>query len=193
MVGLSSSAFRAALLSTQRTVIRAGALMMLAVVLSGVATPAAALNIVLNFDSGQSESPSFDPDGSKLTTIMQAAELHYQDIIEDSHTLTINYWWEDLGDGLFGHHNLVSQAGGRETEADIRFDTQSGGVEQAWFFDTTPLDDSEYAMHQILWRDLTAIQQVDWFNGAGPMCSRSDIEAMPRLLRRRRRKTVEMF
>jgi hypothetical protein len=168
MLGLLSRALRAALCSTQRTEIRAGALMMLAIGLSSVATPAAAINIVLNFDSGQSESPSFDPDGSKLTAIMQAAELHYQDIIEDSHTLTINYWWEDLADGLFGQHRLVSQSGGRETEADVRLDTQSGGVEQAWFFDTTPQDDSEYAMQQILWRDLSALQQVDWFNGSAP-------------------------
>src|SRR5688572_19066667 len=42
---LLSHALRAALFSTQRTVIRAGALMMIAVVL-GVATPGAAINIV---------------------------------------------------------------------------------------------------------------------------------------------------
>ncbi len=138
--------------------------------LSMAATPAAAINIVLNFDAGMSDSPSFDPDGSKLTDMMQAAESYWQDIIEDVHTLTINYWWDDLDDasGTLGKHGLVSQADGRETEANVRLDTQTGGVERLWFFDTTPSNDSEYAMQQTLWRDLTGAQVANWFNGTAP-------------------------
>ncbi len=92
------------------------------------ATPTIGINIIPIFDSVQSDSPSFDPSGVGLQNLFDYVELYYQDIFEDSHTLTINFWYDDLSDpnGTLGSHSLVSQSGGRETVANIRFDTRSG-------------------------------------------------------------------
>jgi len=137
-------------------------------VVGGLAAPAKALNIILDFDSSQTYT---DPYGVNRTMdlqpIMQAAEAYWEDIIEDSHTITIHYWWEDLATYLAVHNNITT-VGGRETEANIRFDTITGGSARLWFFDSTPTDDSEFDMTQTLYRDLTATQKTDWFNGAPP-------------------------
>ena len=96
-----------------------------------------AIDIVLNFNSGASESPSFDPVGgggvppAGLLSLFQYAESVYEDIFEDTApntTLTINYWYEDLS-GLAGQNAAVAQSndGGaepwRSIEANIRIDT----------------------------------------------------------------------
>ncbi len=96
---------------------------------------------------------------------MQHADSRYTDIFEDTHTLTINFWWEDLdpiSTGTLGVHTLVSQSGGRETVANIRLDN-----DRTWFFDSTPTNNSEFNMQQTLWRDLTATQQSDFYNNFG--------------------------
>ena len=81
----------------------------------------------------------------------------YQDIFEDSHTITINYWYESLSSGI-GDHDLVSQNNGRETEANIKIDPNVN-----WWIDPTPAGDSEFNMQQTFWRDIPG-QQNDWFN-----------------------------
>ncbi len=136
-----------------------------------LASPVAAINIVLNFDPIQSEAPSFDPTRSGLISLFQHAESFYQDVFEDTHTLTINYWYEDLSNNTLGVHNLISQSGGRETVANIRIDTRvgTGGATRGWFIDSTPTTDTEFNMQQTLWRDLTASQRSDWYNfGSSP-------------------------
>ena len=132
-------------------------------------TPASGINIIPIFDAGQSDSPSFDPSGAGLSDLFDYVELYYQDIFEDSHTLTINFWYDDLSDanGTLGSHSLVSQSGGRETVANIRFDTQSFGSERNWFIDSTPETDFEYSMGQTLWRDLSQAEQDDYYNHGG--------------------------
>ncbi len=131
-----------------------------------MASPLAAINIVLNFDAAQSESPSFDPTRSGLISLFQHAESFYQDVFEDTHTLTINYWYDDLDDNTLGIHSLVAQAGGRETVANIRIDTRvgTGGATRGWFIDSTPSTNTEFNMQQTLWRDLNATARADWYN-----------------------------
>ena len=127
------------------------------------ASPVAAINIVLNFDATQSDSPTFDPTGALLQPLFQHAETFYQGVFQDAAantTLTINYWYDDLAT-LIGHHDLLTQttSGGtlpnREISANIRIDTLvgNGGAERNWFIDTTPEDDDEFAMGQTLWRE----------------------------------------
>ncbi|GAB4188281.1 MAG: hypothetical protein Kow00105_02930 [Phycisphaeraceae bacterium] len=129
-----------------------------------------AINIVLNFDSGQSVNPTQDSNASGLQALFAHAESFYQDVFEDiapNTTLTINFWYEDLdtvsSPSTLGLHNLVneSQSGGiwRETEANIRIDN-----DRTWFIDPTPSDNSEFEMGQIFWRDLTSTEQSDFFN-----------------------------
>ena len=126
------------------------------------APPASAINIVFNYNAAASNEPVGDPTGALLIGIMQHVEATYQDIFEDNHTITINYWYEALPAPNTGDHDLVSQSGGRETVANIRFDPNAQAF--GWFWDTMPGDDSEYNMTQTLWRNLTATDQQDHFN-----------------------------
>lgn len=116
---------------------------------------------------------SQDPTGTNLIRLFEYAETFYEDVFEDGgHTLTINYWWEDLdslGTSRLGQHDLIGQTNApvppfpvnycstlvspdplcREDVANIRIDN-----DRSWFLDATPEDDSEFNMQQTLWRDL---------------------------------------
>ena len=129
---------------------------------AGLARTAGAINIVLVYNAASSTEPAGDPTGAALTTIMQHVETFYQDVFEDSHTITINFWYENLGAPNLAVHNLVSQSGGRETEANIRFDPDAQG--NNWYFDATPANNSEFDMGQTLWRDLSGAQRTDFYN-----------------------------
>lgn len=134
-----------------------------------------AIDIVPIFDGVQSESPSFDPNGTVLQQIFDQAESYYEDIFEDeaaNTTVSINYWYEDLS-GLLGLHDLSAQGGtpNRETAATIRINTRvgsGGGPEQNYFFDTSPGDDDEFDIQPILFDDLTSLQQSAFFSGSVP-------------------------
>ncbi|MCH2129583.1 MAG: hypothetical protein MK179_10590, partial [Pirellulaceae bacterium] len=63
-----------------------------------VVSPTWALTINLTFDSGASDSPSFDSSGALLQSIMEAAAAMWEDIIHDSGTLDIEYYYDDLSD-----------------------------------------------------------------------------------------------
>lgn len=137
----------------------------------GLVSPVAAINITLVFNAGANQAPAFDPAATGLTELMQHAETFYQDVFEDVHNLTINYWYEDLDDTTLGVHTLVSEGGvpSRELEANIRIDTRVGlgGALRSWFIDPTPDNNSEFTMQQTLWRDLSAAQQSDFYNNFG--------------------------
>lgn len=156
-----------ALLEARRLLTSNASRLALAAIVFGSASlgpprPAAAINIILSYNAASSVEPAADPTGAILTSLFQHAETFYQDVFEDTHTLTINYWWENLSAGTLGVHNLVSQAGGRETVANIRIDNNT-----SWFLDPTPANDSEFTMTQTLWRDLTGAQQSDLYNNFG--------------------------
>src|SRR3972149_5011036 len=70
----------------------------LAVVLAAGSSPA--LDIVMNFSSSQTANPapSFDPNNLLLPALMANVETYYEDIFEEPGTLTISYYYADLGD-----------------------------------------------------------------------------------------------
>ncbi len=129
---------------------------------------AKALNIILNFESAKSDdaADAFDPGGAALQEMFQIAESFYQDVFEDSHDLTINYWYDNLSDadGTLGAHTLLNQSGGREVKAKIRIDSTDGGNPRNWFVDPTPDDHSEFSLTQQFFENLTSNQQADFFN-----------------------------
>ncbi|MBN2476513.1 MAG: PEP-CTERM sorting domain-containing protein [Pirellulales bacterium] len=129
-----------------------------------------AVTINLTFDSGASASPSFDPTGANLVSIFQQAADYWEDIIEDLWTLDIEYYYDDLNDpdSYLGLHNNLATSDGRPTEARIRIDTQRYGVARDWWFDPTPESHTEFDIEQTLYRDLTGVQQADWFAGSPP-------------------------
>ena len=133
-------------------------------------SPASAINIILNYDNGQSVNPAQDPSATGLQDMFDFAESYYEDIFQDSHantTITINFWYEDLdwrSVNTWGLHTLVDENNDsgepwREVEANLRFDN-----DRTWFIDPTPEDNSEFDMNQTLWRDLTSTQQADFYN-----------------------------
>ncbi len=133
------------------------------------AGPASAINIVLNYDNVQSVNPTQDSSATGLQDMFEFAEAYYEDIFQDidsNTTITINFWYEDLdwrSASTWGMHSLVdennSSGNWREVEANIRLDN-----DRTWFIDPTPEDSSEFDMAQVLWRDLTAVQQADFYN-----------------------------
>lgn len=141
-------------------------LAVLALFFSGLVPRVEAIDIVPIYNAGASVEPSIDPTGALLTSIFDYAETFYQGVFEDTHTITINFWWADLSPGFLGLHNLVSQSSaGRVTESNIRIDTRDdGGAFRNWFIDSTPSNNSEFNMSQTLWRDLSPSQQSDFFN-----------------------------
>ncbi len=141
------------------------------------------LNIIPIFNAGASELPGFDPAASGLMDLINYAEIFFEDVFDDAHmdphTLTLNFWYEDLNNNLVGQHTLVDEDDAaicdsliapsplcRETEADIRIDTRlgMGGALRNWWIDPTPEDDSEFNMQQTLWRDTSGTNQGDWYN-----------------------------
>ncbi|MEA1951670.1 MAG: hypothetical protein U9N87_09810, partial [Planctomycetota bacterium] len=70
-----------------------------------------AVAFTVNYDSGQSDAPSYDSSGDGLVDMVEAAAAMYSDIFEDTESITIHCWWEDLPDNVKGGHELVDQNG----------------------------------------------------------------------------------
>ncbi|MGD9125959.1 MAG: PEP-CTERM sorting domain-containing protein [Planctomycetia bacterium] len=102
-----------------------------------------AINIVMNFNTGSSAYPTYDPDGSKLIALMGSVEDYYEDIFENSGTLTVDFYYSNI-DSLAVHNN-TGTSGGHPTSCRIRVDTN-----RTWFLDETPFDNSEFDMVQVL-------------------------------------------
>ena len=54
-----------------------------------VGTASGEINIIPAFENTKSESPPFDPTGALLRALFDEAELRYEEIIMDTHPLTI--------------------------------------------------------------------------------------------------------
>ncbi|MGD9126245.1 MAG: PEP-CTERM sorting domain-containing protein [Planctomycetia bacterium] len=106
------------------------------------------INIVMNFNSGNSDYPAYDPDGSDLIALMGAVESYYEDIFENSGTLTVDFYYDNI-DSLAVHNN-TGTSGGHPTSCRIRIDTTPN-----WFLDPTPLNNSEFNMVQTLAGDIS--------------------------------------
>ncbi len=163
--------FRSAKVFSVRIAIRTLILISGALSAALLTLPAYAINITLAFNAGANQAPAFDLAATGLTSLFEHAEAFYQDVFEDAHNITINFWYEDLADSTLGLHSLVTEGGvpNRETQANIRIDTRvgTGGALRSWFIDPTPDNDSEFNMQQTLWRDISATQQADFYNNIG--------------------------
>ena len=129
--------------------------------------PVAGIDIVLNFDTDGSDSPGFDMNGVALQTIAPFVETIWEDIILDPGTVTITYRYDDIGGLANGTANSLSN--GRPRTGTINIDTVDGaGTNQRWWFDPTPLDNSEFNITQTLFRDRSSTEQASWYNGSPP-------------------------
>lgn len=123
---------------------------------------ARAVDIQWNFQSGM-VGPAGDPDGTLLRTVIApAVESYWQDVIEDSGTVTITLNYASLGTGL-ANGTANSVVNGKPTTGTVNIDRS-----QNWWFDSSPRNNSEYDMTQRLYRDLSSTQQDAWYNGTVP-------------------------
>ena len=138
------------------------------VVALGPVTPSAhALEILLNWDDDATSNPSYDPDGSGFRTAMEAAADYWESIILDNHRLVVLYRWGGDGSWL-GLHSPGNTEGGRQKSCTIQLGHNNFDPNRRWYFDPTPLNNSEYNLNQKLYRDLDATEQSDWYEGAVP-------------------------
>jgi len=102
--------------------------------LAVAAPPASAIDFVLVYDD-LGENPSFDPNGTQLMAIAEAAAQRWERLIDSPGTHEVDVSWSNLDPGqlglwkfdLFGNNNLY-------------FDADSTD----WFLDSSPHGDSEY-------------------------------------------------
>jgi hypothetical protein len=133
------------------------------------------LTINLNYVGTALSEPSYDPGGTQLMAMMNAAAEQWgraTGIINDNHVISIDISWADLSDtnGTLGlHTNLDGGPVPRPTTARIQMDTQLSGVNRNWYFDPTPTDHSEFNLTQTVYGNLSAAQQSSWFNGGPPL------------------------
>jgi hypothetical protein len=105
-------------------------------------SPASALTINTVFTGGAAHGSSTGT--GNLQDVFRAAADWWEAAIFDNFVLDINYGWGALGGGTLGSHSLVSQSGGRETEANITIDND-GSTD--WWMDGTPFDASEFTAY----------------------------------------------
>ena len=131
---------------------------------------ARAVSFVISYDSGQSDAPSYDSNGDGLLSMIQTAASMHSNIFEDTETITVNCWWEDLSGSTKGGHELVAQDGsGREIEMNVRLDSRlEDGTWREWFIDPTPFANEEFNMSQTLYRDLIPPNPSTYFSGSVP-------------------------
>jgi hypothetical protein len=137
----------------------------LAVLLAMIPGRLAALQINLTYDTnGQANSiPGSDPQGTLLMNLAQAAADHWEDIIEDDHTLNVIVRYDNgIPVGLIGQWTGTVQANGRVISGIISIRGST-----PWFYDLSPTDHGEFDMNQLLYRDAT-LQNSTNFTGAVP-------------------------
>lgn len=141
-----------------------------ALLVLGFAPATGALTINVTFDAGLSAAPAADANGAQLTAIMQAAADYWEDIIEDAGTVNITFYYQN---GITGNALMteVAESGGRFTDALIRFESTpsyGGSSVNRWYYDPSPLNDSEYDIQQVLYRDLSGANQAAMWSGNPP-------------------------
>ena len=149
---------------------RALTLTFVAFVLTMSARSTVAINFVLTFDDTNSLTPNFDSDGSQLTAIMESAAEYWEDVILDTQTINITYFWDDLNDPTIGNHNGTSFSGSVETGMTLRFDVaNNAGTARNWYFDPDTTTSDEFDFQTTLYRDLNTTNQVGgtnaWYGG----------------------------
>lgn len=119
---------------------------------------------------GSGDSAPDDPGNVKMLFLMNAAADYWEDIIEDSGTLTITCFYEN-GIGGNARADATATSGGRVTHATIMFEVNpsyGGSAVTDWYYDDDPSDHSEFDMQPILFRDIPTDRRASVMTGATP-------------------------
>ena len=125
--------------------------------------------------NNQTVHPGYDPNLVKLTQTMQAAADYWEHIFPQNHQIDITFGYLDLAPAVLGVADVqgVNAVTGRPTAGAIALDSTvnsqtMGDIDRDWYFDPTPLANNEFAMQQVLVRDLTQEQRAIYYNGSPP-------------------------
>src|SRR5688572_15600828 len=130
-----------------------------------LAGQAAAINIDLTYD--EDETPSFDPNGTKLIAVARAAADIWESIILDDSDWHFDISWDDLGGNRLGQYRPSYVP---FDSIDITLSTHNDGALAPWFFDETPFENEEYVpFTQTLVRDLTPADADEAYSGGPPL------------------------
>ena len=130
-----------------------------------VAAPASAVQF--DFEFKPALIPSFETaDGQVMLALARSAAKRWEPVLTQSDVIHVKLFWEDYTDGTLGFTNAWNNI---SMDADLSDNVCSfGPCGGAWFFDPTPDDDSEFAMQQVLFGQLSAPLQQAWFTGTPP-------------------------
>jgi hypothetical protein len=132
-------------------------------VMAGGLLQALQINLSYTADGQAASIPAGDPDGARLMALANAAKAHWEDIIEDDHTINISVRYDNgIAPGFIGLWTLTAQSAGRPDAG--RIDVRGSTV---WYYDPTPENHSEYQMGQTLFRNAPLANQAN-FAGAVP-------------------------
>lgn len=149
--------------------------------------PTHAIEVVAIYDEARSQPPEFDPDASRLTTLVEAAVAVYEDIIEDDFTIQLAYTWGDLGNtGTLGVATTLETDQGKPTVSRMRFNTNET---VGWYLDDTPDNHDEFAMFQTIVHDLDLATKAESYAGSPP----NMLEVAYAGTRIRRERTTDLY
>lgn len=134
------------------------------------ASPSRGIDIVIQLQN-EGKNPSYDPNGARLSSILNAAARIWEDVLPGDGTYEIDVFYDELDNGTLGQWSY--QFGG---DNNLRIDptprTAAGGVRN-WFIDPTPFDNAEFNMTgadfpgALFYKDLTRVQKAN-FAGSPP-------------------------
>ena len=135
----------------------------------GLAPPAAAITILMEYDT-EDEEPSWDPDGAILKEHFQAAAWIWEQLLPTQGnpptTYTIQVEWEDDWDDS---STLGSWTYPMHIEINSNLDWFHDAPNDNDDFDfTNPVTPDPLNQGQTLYRDLTSSQRSEWFPGTTP-------------------------
>ena len=105
-----------------------------------LASPAPGITIDLSYD--EDDSPSFDPNGTRLMTIARAAADYWEWHILDDEEIQLDISWDNL-DGEHRYAKYVPSYVPLDS-IDIVLSTHADGAAIPWFFDDTPHASEEF-------------------------------------------------
>ena len=111
--------------------------------------PSTALTIELVYQPVLSQAPNGDLDGAMLGGILREAADRWEDILEDTHTMTVDYRYRNpIAASATAFVATQSADGTRTLTGSIQFNNVPQGSQ--WFYDPTPGADGEYNFFQTL-------------------------------------------
>ncbi|MFI5377806.1 MAG: PEP-CTERM sorting domain-containing protein [Tepidisphaerales bacterium] len=116
---------------------------------------ASAISINISYDNPQND-PAYDPDGSKMTAVVQACAQMWEQLQPDSQTFSITVHYNTVGGTQLAFFNPIDN-------------TITVGSNVNWFIDANPYNTTDFApLTQTLYGDLTAAQKLAAFTGTAP-------------------------